>query len=56
MKGVNVAVKEYDVADSEKNRYVAEFEYTDSQYQIMGVIEKEEFDKIIKNLFFYKNA
>lgn len=56
MKGVNVEVKEYDVADSEKNRYVAEFEYTDSQYQIMGVIEKEEFDKIIKNIFFYKNA
>ena len=50
--GISVIVKEYDVADSEETRYVAEFEYKDAQYQIMGSIEKEEFNKIVENLFF----
>lgn len=50
---VNVNVKEYIVDSNKSNRYVAEFEYMDAQYQLMGSMEKEEFDKIIKNLFFY---
>ena len=45
-------VKEYSVVNRENNRYVAEFEYMDAQYQLMGVIEKDEFDKIIENLIF----
>lgn len=47
-----VQIKEYEVNDTELNRFVADFEYMDAQYQIMGVLEKEEFDKIIKNLVF----
>lgn len=47
-----ISVKEYDVEDVENNRYVAEFEYQDAQYQLMGIMEKEEFDKILKNLYF----
>lgn len=54
---INVNIKEYTVVNYNENRYVAEFEYMDAQYRLMGVMEKEEFDKIIKNLFFYgKNA
>ena len=34
------------------NRYMAEFEYMDAQYRLIGLMEKEEFDKIIKNLIF----
>lgn len=49
---IHVDVKEYDVGNHKENRYVAEFEYKDSQYGLMGIIEKEEFDKIIKNLIF----
>lgn len=49
---VIIRVKEYDVEDVEENRYVAEFEYQDAQYQLMGIMEKEEFDKILKNLYF----
>ena len=45
-------VKEYSVVNRENNRYVAEFEYMDAQYQLMGVMEKDEFDKIIENLIF----
>lgn len=49
---VVISVKEYDVEDVKENRYVAEFEYQDAQYQLMGIMEKEEFDKILKNLYF----
>lgn len=47
-----VSIKEYKVESLELNRYVADFEYMDAQYQIMGIMEKEEFEKIIKNLAF----
>ena len=50
---ISVFIKEYVVANQEKNRYVAEFEYRDVQYQLIGLLDKEEFNKIIENLFFY---
>ena len=49
---INVDIKVYIVDDSDENRYAAEFEYMDAQYRIMGVMEKDEFDKIIENLIF----
>lgn len=52
MANVSVEIKEYEVTDLELNRYIADFEYRDAQYQIMGIMEKEEFEKIIKNLAF----
>lgn len=51
-ENVLINIKEYSVVNYEENRYVAEFEYKDAQYQLIGIMEKEEFDKIIKNLFF----
>ncbi|MCF2569422.1 DUF4367 domain-containing protein [Mediterraneibacter glycyrrhizinilyticus] len=48
----NIVIKEYDINESEKNRYVAEFEYKDAQYQLIACMEKEIFDKIIENLYF----
>lgn len=47
-----INVKEYDIEDMEQNRFIAEFEYQDAQYQLMGSIDKSEFDKILKNLYF----
>lgn len=52
ISNVTINVKEYDVKNVKDNRYVAEFEYQDAQYQLMGIIEKTEFDKILKNLYF----
>ena len=49
---IYVNIKEYAV-NNYKNRYVAEFEYMDAQYQLIGGLEKQEFNKIIQNLFFY---
>lgn len=53
---INVDIKVYTVDDSDENRYVAEFEYVDAQYRIMGIMEKEEFNKIIENLIFYDKS
>lgn len=50
---IRVNIKAYTISNSAENRYVAEFEYMDAQYQLMGIIEKNEFDKIINNLIFY---
>ena len=52
--GIVAEIKEYEIEDSESSRYIADFEYMDTQYQLMGVMEKDEFEKIIQNLFFYK--
>ena len=53
MNGENeISVKEYEVKDQKEKRYIAEFEDKGIQYQLKGVIEKEEFEKILKNLFF----
>ena len=49
---ININISVYAVVNSNKNRYVAEFEYMDAQYQITALMEKEEFDKIIENLIF----
>ena len=50
--GQIIYIEEYKVEDSQPNRYIAEFKYKDAQYQLMGVMKKTEFDKIIKNLIF----
>lgn len=49
-----IYVEEYSIDNTPDKRFVAEFEYQDIQYQLMGDIEKAEFDKILENLFFIK--
>ena len=51
---VEVDIKEYSVVNQENYRFAAKFEYQNAQYQLNGLMEKEEFDKIIKNLSFYR--
>ena len=50
--GIVVQIKEYKIEGIESSRYIADFEYMDAQYQLMGVIEKNEFENILKNLAF----
>ena len=52
--GVEIKVKEYEEKDKKVRRYEAEFEYAGAQYEIKGVVEKEEFEKILKKLYFSK--
>lgn len=48
--GIVFHVTEYLLEESEQTRFVAETEYRDVQYQLMGVIDKEEFEKIVENI------
>ena len=50
----SILVKQYEIKNSDEERYIAEFEYNDIHYQIKGSMEKEEFEKILKNLVFPK--
>ncbi len=51
---INVEIEQYEVDELETDRFVAKFEYMDAQYQIMGIMEKTEFEKIIENLTFFE--
>lgn len=49
---VTVQLEEYQVPDYQLHRMVANFEYQGVQYQLKGVMDKEKFEDIIKNLHF----
>lgn len=51
---MEIQVKEYEEKKAKIKRYEAEFEYAGAQYEIKGVVEKAEFEKILKNLYFSK--
>ncbi len=50
---VDIKVKEYVVEDYELYRRVAEFEYKGVHYQLKGIMKKEDFEYILKNLHFF---
>lgn len=56
ISNVNIHVEKYSIENLEKNRFIAEFEYQDVQYQLIGALHQEEFEKILENLFFVKNS
>ena len=45
-------VMEYELPESKKKRYSATFEYQGVYYQLIGTIEKADFEEILKNLHF----
>lgn len=55
-EGQIINIEKYKVESTELHRYIAEFKYKNVHYQLIGVMDKIEFEKIVKNLFFYKNA
>ena len=52
-KQIDVVIQEYSVVNQDFHRFTAEFEYHNAQYQLVGLMEKEEFDQIIQKLRFY---
>ena len=50
---VDIVIEEFQVPDHSICRQVANFEYQGVHYQLKGIMEKEEFEKILKNLFFF---
>lgn len=53
VNGVKINITEYLVSDLGKEEYSAKFQYQDVVYTLTGIIEKEEFEKILKNLHFF---
>lgn len=51
-KGVEIKVEEFEKSESSMNRQEANFEYEGIHYHLKGVMEREEFKKILENLFF----
>ena len=50
---VQMLVKQYLVEESNDNRWLGEFFYQNVHYSIIGIdMEKDEFEKILKNLYF----
>lgn len=48
-----IQVTEYLIEESNQQEFSAEFEYNDVTYILTGIIEKEEFEKILENLHFF---
>lgn len=48
-----VEMKEYKVIESGLERYSAQFEYKGLEYFLVGTMNKEEFEYILRNLYFY---
>lgn len=49
---MEITAEEYQVPNYDIPRYVAEFEYRGVHYQLKGIMEREELEKILKNLRF----
>lgn len=53
VNNIEIIVEEFQVNDLLDNRQTANFEYQGIDYQLSGVMKKEEFKKILENLYFF---
>ena len=53
LKIVEVSIQEYEIEDTGKKKYSASFDYQDVHYQLTGIMEKEEKEEILNNLYFF---
>lgn len=51
--GVEISIKQFYIEDSGETEYSAQYSYEDVNYLIFGVIDKEPFEEIVKNLNFF---
>lgn len=49
----SIVVDEYLIEESQEYRYVSYFEYGGIHYQLMGVMNREDFVEILKNLYYF---
>lgn len=52
VNNIDIEVTCYETPETERNRYVAEFEYQKLHYRLSGELTKEEMENILKNLYF----
>lgn len=53
VQGVEIHMKEYRVSDAESKKYSADFEYKKAKYFLIGSMEKDDFELIVKNFYFF---
>ena len=53
VNNIEIVVEEFRVKDFLDKRQTANFEYRGVDYQLSGVMKKEEFKKILENLYFF---
>lgn len=46
-------IRKYELNENKEVEYVAQFDYMDIHYQLVGIMENEEFEEILDNLHFY---
>lgn len=51
-----IKVEEYEVEEYKTPRFIATFSYRGVHYQLKGIMEKEEFEKILKNLSYFSKG
>lgn len=51
-KGTEIEIKEYQISNTGENRYSASYKYGGVEYFLMGTMEKEDMEIIVKNLHF----
>ncbi len=52
INGCKIETKEYRVLETGKRKFSAQFEYKGLEYFFIGTMEKDDFDRIIKNFHF----
>lgn len=50
---VLINIKELETINSKEKEFFAIFKHQNAMYRVIGIIEKEEFEKILKNLYFF---
>ena len=53
VKNVEIKITEYVIQNSHQHEFSAKFQHGDVSYFLTGVIEKNEFEKILENLHFF---
>ena len=51
--GVKIKIEVFYIDGTKNKRYIAEFKHRDIHYQIKGVMDRAEFDEILKNLIIF---
>ena len=50
--GVEISIREFQVESIEQSMYSVTFERQNVLYRLRGIINREEMEKIVENLFF----
>lgn len=52
VNGVNISIQEYITSKSKKKKYIAKFKYGGTGYYLAGIMPRDEFINLLKNLHF----